>query len=231
MIRHQLRTIKLLIADDHLLIREGLQNLLFKYPEIEIKGLAENGEELVQLAEAHKPDIIFTDISMPMMNGITATRIISKEFPDTGIIALTIYDDEVNIVDMLEAGAKGYVQKNAGKLELLEAVHTVYEGENYYCKRTTARLAGLIAQRQFNPARKNNDPIFSEKDIDVIRLICKGYSNKEIAAELNLSIRTIEGRREKILEKMNVNSTASLVVYAIRKGIYIPGPIDKDNRL
>jgi DNA-binding NarL/FixJ family response regulator len=222
MIQPRFRHIKVLIADDHPLLREGLQNLLVKYPEIEFQGAAENGEELVRLAEIHQPDIIFTDIAMPVMDGIKAARIISKRFPDTGIIALTMYQDDSSIIDMLEAGAKGYLQKNTNKAELLEAIHTVYDGTNYYCKRTTVQLAGLIAKSQFKPTRNKEEPEFSEKDIEVIRLICKEFSNKQIASELNLSVRTIEGRRDKIQEKMNVTSTAGLVVYAIRKGIYTP---------
>ncbi|MGC4038372.1 MAG: response regulator transcription factor [Chitinophagaceae bacterium] len=222
MIQSQLRTIRVLIADDHLLLREGLQKLLKGFSEINIAGTAENGEELIHKTEQLEPDIIFADIQMPVMDGIAATRIIHQRFPATGVIALTMYDDDTQIIGMLEAGAKGYLQKNASKQELHDAIHSVYEGNNYYCRKTNSRLAELIAKSKFNPSRIPEVPQFSTRDLEVIRLICCEYSNKQIAAAMNLSVRTIEGRRDKIQEKMNVTSTAGLVVYAMRRGLYRP---------
>jgi DNA-binding NarL/FixJ family response regulator len=212
MIKSELKTIRVLIADDHILLREGFQNMLNRHAEIEFVGAAENGKELVEMAKDLQPEIIFTDINMPVMDGIQAARMLSGRLPDTGIIALTMYNEDHLIVQMLEAGAKGYLVKSASKQELLEAIHTVYDNNNYYCRKTTAKLAQMIGKSRFAPFRKSKEVEFSEGEKQVIRLVCKEYSNKEIAAALNLSVRTIEGKRDKIQEKMNVHSTAGMVV-------------------
>jgi len=222
MIRQDLKTIRVLIADDHILLREGFRTLLRSNPEIEIVGAAENGKELVELTRSLKPDVICTDIKMPVMDGVHATRAINREFPNIGIIALTIYDDEHLIVDMMEAGAKGYLIKNAAKIEVLEAIHNVYDGLSYYCKHTSAKLTKMIATSKFNPYKKSETLEFTERERAIIRLICQENSNKEIATILNLSIRTIEGYREKIQEKMGVRSTPGMIIYAVKKGLYIP---------
>jgi DNA-binding NarL/FixJ family response regulator len=222
MIKSHLKPIRVLIADDHALLRGGFQNLLHRYTEIEFVGEAENGRELVEMANQLKPDIVFTDINMPVMDGIQATRLIRASLPDTGIIGLTMYDEDHLIVDMLEAGARGYLVKNASRQEVIDAIHVVYEGSSYYCRNTSARLAQMIAASKFNPYRNQKSPGFSEREKEVIQLICSEYSNKEMAAKLGLSVRTIEGYREKIQEKMDVHSTAGIVVYAIQKGYYTP---------
>jgi len=219
MIQPGLRTIRILIADDHLMLREGFRNLLRRDTEIEFVGEAENGKELLGLTDQLHPDIIFTDISMPVMDGIEATRFITRKHPEIKIIALTNYDEDHLIVDMLEAGAMGYIMKTAQKKEITEAIHAVYDNRTYYCRQTSAKLTKLIALSRFNPHKKSR-PEFSEREKDVIQLICQEYSNKEIATLLNLSVRTVEGYREKIQEKMNVHSTAGMVVYAIKKGLY-----------
>lgn len=220
MIKPAYQHIRVIIADDQELIRAGFQTLLRRQPEIEFVGEAENGRELLELADRLKPDIIFMDIKMPIMDGIEATRILSGRQPETGVIALTLYDDDNLIVDMLEAGAKGYLVKNAAKQEIIDAIHTVYEAGNYYCRHTNSKLAQLIAKSKFNPHKKNKAVEFTPREKEVIDLICREFSNKEIAANMGLSVRTIEGYRERIQEKMEVRSTAGLVVYAIKKGLF-----------
>ncbi len=215
------QTIKVLIADDHAMLRLGFRNMFRKQPEIQFVGEAENGRELIKLAEQLQPDIIFADISMPVMDGIEASRKIHKQFPDIGIIALTTYDNDDLIIKMLEAGARGYLLKNASRKEVLEAIHCVYEHGTYYCRRTSERVAVLYSTGKYTHKKKEIE--FSEREKEIIRLICREYSNKTIAAELKLSIRTIEGHRGRIQSKMDVQSTAGLVIYAIEKGIYVPG--------
>lgn len=212
--------IRLLIADDHEMLREGFHTMLRKHKEIEIAGEASNGIELLELAEKLKPDVIITDIKMPKMDGIEATRILSDKYPQIGIIAFTMYEEESLIVDMLEAGAQGYLLKSASKTEILEAINAILDQKSYYCRETTSKLAQLIAKSKFNPHKKFPQQVFNKREKDIIRLICEELSNKEIATQLNLSIRTVEGYREKIQEKMQVKNTAGIVVYAIRKGIY-----------
>ncbi|MCW3116225.1 MAG: two component transcriptional regulator, LuxR family [Chitinophagaceae bacterium] len=219
---YEMTTIRILIADDHAMLREGFRNMLRRHTEIEFAGEAENGRELLRLTAELKPDIVFIDVHMPVMDGIEAARLIHKNYPDTRMIALTSFDEENLIVDMLEAGATGYLLKNAEREEILQAIYAVYENNTYYCRQTSTKLAKMIASSKFNPYKKDRTT-FSEREKEVIRFICQEFSNKEIAAALNLSIRTIEGYREKIQEKMNVHSTAGLVVYAIQKGFFKPG--------
>lgn len=211
--------IKLLIADDHEIFRDGFKLMLTKYPFIILTGEAENGSQLIELAKKDVPDVIITDIKMPVMDGIEATKKIIELYPSIGIIGLSMFDEDDLIIDMLEAGAKGYLLKNAGKQQIIEAIETVYKDEPYYCKNTSRKLTQMIASSKFNPYKKQEKVDFSEREIEIIELICKEQTNKEIADKLFLSVRTVEGHRLKILEKMSVKNTVGLVVYAIKKGI------------
>lgn len=208
--------IKLIIADDHEIFRDGFKLMLTKYPEIILVGEAVNGKELVDLAVKLKPDVIITDIKMPVMDGIDATKRIIEQFPDMGIIGLSMFDDDELIIEMLEAGAKGYLIKNAGKEQITEAIRTVYNNDPYYCKTTSHKLTNMIAKSRFNPYKKAAKAEFSEREKEIIELICRELTNKEIGDKLFLSVRTVEGHRLKILEKMNVKNTVGLVVYAIK---------------
>jgi DNA-binding NarL/FixJ family response regulator len=213
--------IRVMIADDHEVYREGFRVMLKKPAEFEVVGEAEDGLELLELAGKLQPEVIVTDIKMPKLDGVQATRRITELYPHIGIIAISMFDDDHLIVAMLEAGARGYLLKNAGKNEVFEAIKTVYRQETYYCHHTSGKLAQMIAKSRFNPHRKRPKAEFNEKEKAVIRLICQEYSNKEMAAMLYHSVRTIEGYREKIQEKMGVRNTAGIVVYAIKNGIYI----------
>ena len=212
--------INIVIADDHEIFRDGFRAMTKKFPEVNLIGEAENGRDLIELIEKTKPDVVLTDIKMPKMDGIEATRQLIKSKANVNIIALSMFDEDNLIVDMLEAGAKGYLIKNANKEEIIEAIKTVNRGKTYYCKDTSAKLLHMISNSKFNPYKKTPKPQFTERELEVIKLICDQLSNKEIAERLNLSIRTIEGYREKILEKMDVHNTAGIVVYAIKTSIY-----------
>lgn len=212
--------INILIADDHELFRDGFRVMIKKFPEINIAGEAENGEQLLELVEQLKPDVILTDIKMPKVDGIAATRLLTSRQQSANIIALSMFDEENLIIDMLEAGAKGYLLKNAHKDEIIQAIKTVHSGKTYYCNHTSTRLMEMIAKSRFFPARLKEKPSFTPRETAIIQLICEQLSNKEIAERLQLSIRTIEGHREKIQEKMDVRNTAGIVVYAIKEGIY-----------
>jgi DNA-binding NarL/FixJ family response regulator len=213
--------IRLILADDHEIFRDGFKAMLKKQPLVELVGEASNGEELVELSRRLKPDIIVTDIKMPKMDGTEATRILSKELPSTGIIALSMIDEENLIVDMLEAGAKGYLLKNAHKDEIMEAIKSVSKDQIYYCAETSGKLAQMIARsNSIHPARKPKKPEFSQKEIAVIQCLCQEMSNKQIAETLDLSIRTIEGYRGTIQEKIGAKNSAGIVIYAIRNKIY-----------
>ncbi len=211
--------IRLLIADDHEIFRDGFKLMLTKFPEIILAGEASNGKELIEMAGNLQPDVIITDIKMPVIDGIEATKKITELFPDIGIIGLSMYDDDELIVDMLEAGAKGYLIKNAGKEQITEAIKTVYNNDPYYCKTTSHKLTNMIAKSRFNPYKKAAKVEFTERELEIVEQICKEMTNKEIGDKLFLSVRTVEGHRQKILEKMNVKNTVGLVVYAIKNGL------------
>jgi DNA-binding NarL/FixJ family response regulator len=212
--------IRLVIADDHEIYRDGLKIMLRKQSDIEVIGEASNGKELVELTRKLEPDIILTDIVMPVMDGIDATRRLTQMYPAINIIALSMFDQDNLIIDMLEAGAKGYLLKNADKAEIIEAIKSIFKNVPYYCRSTSVKLARMIGQSKFNPYKKIEKPSFSEKEVKIIQYICQEFTNKEIGRELYLSDRTVEGYRVKILGKMNVKSTAGIVIYAIKNGIY-----------
>jgi len=214
------KPIRIILADDHEIFRDGFSVMLKKQDEIKLVGEAADGEELIEITQTLMPDIVLTDIQMPKMNGIEAARIIRKKFPDVYVIALSMFDDDNLIMDMLEAGAKGYLLKNAPKNEITEAIKAVYSDEMYYCKSTSDKLIQMMAQSRFNPYKDLKKPSFSEREIEIIILICQQAMSKDIAAKLFLSIRTIDGYREKIQEKMKVKNTAGIVVYAIKNGIF-----------
>ena len=212
--------IRIVLADDHEIFRDGFRVMIKKQPSVHLIGEASNGEELIKITHQLKPDVIVTDIKMPKVDGIEATKQLSNDFPYIGIIALSMFDEENLIVEMLEAGAKGYLLKNAHKDEIIEAIKEVNNNHTYYCNDTSAKLANLITKSKFRPAMKIVKPEFSEKEIAIIRYICQQLSNKEIANNLNLSIRTIEGYRDRILEKIDARNAAGIVVYAIKNNIY-----------
>ena len=213
------RTIRLLIADDHEIFRDGLALMLSKQDTLSLVGQAGDGRELLQLATDHKPDLVITDIKMPRLDGIAASKLLLKQDPALKIIALSMFDEENLIVEMLEAGAKGYLLKNADKKEILEAIFTVVEGNVYYCRDTTARLASLIVRSKFDPQKKKAAALFTEREKEIIRLICMQCTAQEIGDRLFLSKRTVEGYRTRILEKMEVKNTAGVVVFALRQGL------------
>jgi DNA-binding NarL/FixJ family response regulator len=161
---------------------------------------------------------------MPGMNGIEATRQIIARYPQVYVIALTMFDEDDLIVDMLESGARGYLLKNAHKDEVFDAVKAVHRGDTYFCKHTSAKLLQLIAKSRYNPYKNIERTVFTEREVEVINLICSEFTNKEISDQLHLSVRTIEGYRERIQEKMQVRNAAGIAVYAIKHGIFkIPG--------
>jgi two-component system, NarL family, response regulator NreC len=214
--------VKVIIADDHEIFRDGLKLVLQKQKDIIVAGEACDGRELIELVKQQLPDVVVTDVKMPNLDGVAAAKYLAQHYPSIGVIALTMFDEEDLIIDMLEAGAKGYLLKNADKTEILEAVHTVANNQPHYCRLTSQKLASMVAKSKFNLHLKKEKPEFNEREKEIIRYICDGLTNKEIGEKIFLSVRTVEGLRLKIIEKMNVKNTAGIIVYAIRENLYIP---------
>jgi DNA-binding NarL/FixJ family response regulator len=211
--------INIILADDHELIRDGFTVLINKIPDINLIAEASNGEELINLIRQHKPDVVVTDIKMPILDGIEATRRISEEFPEIGVIALSMFDETSLIMEMFEAGARGFLLKNAQKEEIVEAIKTVNRGDNYYCRETSVKMARLLAERVKKP-HKADEHELTETETVIVKLICQELSTKEIAEKLFVSTRTIDGHRINILKKTNSTNTAGIVVYAIRNKLF-----------
>lgn len=214
--------VNIILADDHEIFREGFISLIKNQPWITLIAEAPNGKILVELTQKLSPDLIFIDIKMPVMDGVQAARLISKKFPQVGIIALTMFNDDNLIIDMIEAGAKGFLLKNAQKKEVIDAIVTVQNNQTYYCTDIASRLIKLIARNRFDPKRSFQKLDMSEKEKEIICLICQEFSNKEISNQLHMSVRTVEGYRKRILYKTKARNIAGIVTFAIKHNIYVP---------
>ncbi|MBI2284237.1 MAG: response regulator transcription factor [Bacteroidetes bacterium] len=211
------RSIRVMIADDHHLFRKGLRGLLEQIRNVEVVGEADNGQELILRTMETSPDIILTDIDMPLMDGITAAREITRRKPGTGIIVLTAFNKEEPILRTLEAGALGYVLKSADNEEIAEAISTVLQHKPYFCREVTEKLTEIVSRNYQLPP--DADLCFSEREKEIIRLICREFTSKEIAYSLKLSKRTVEGHRTRIMDKVGAKSIAGIITYAFRSGI------------
>jgi two-component system response regulator NreC len=211
--------ISLVIADDHEIFRDGLTLMLSKQEMVRLVGQAGDGQELIRVVDETRPDMVLTDIKMPRLDGIAATKFLLQRYQGLKIIALSMFGEEDLIVEMLEAGARGYLLKNADKREIMEGILTVNEGNIFYCKLTTAHLASLIVRSKFDAQRKPPGELFTERERDIIRLICRQHTAQEIGDLLFLSKRTVEGYRTRILEKMDVKNTAGVVIFALKHNI------------
>lgn len=214
------KKIRVVIADDHEIFRDGLRDLLQNNPNTEFVGEASNGKELVALATLHKPDIALADLRMPIMGGVEAINILTQLPSPVKCIALSNFEYEQIIVESLEAGAMGYISKSAEREEIIEAIQTVYDGYYYYCKRTTARMMKLISTSKYNPQKNEAFPALKTREKEIIRLICQQKTSEEIGKLLFLSKKAIEKERLAILAKIGEKTSIGMVIYAIKNGIY-----------
>ena len=212
--------IKVLIADDHKIIRVGLRGLIELSKDIEVVAEAENGTEVIALIKKVKVDVILMDIDMGHTSGIETTQQLKKEHPEINVLGLTMHEEQEYIVEMLGAGASGYLLKNTGMDELLTAVRTAAKGDSYFSHQVSTTLLQAITQKKNFPAFKgtHNGPL-TEREIEVLQLIAREFSNGEIAEKLFISIRTVDTHRRNLLEKLQVKNTAGLVKYAMEKGL------------
>lgn len=219
--------ITVVIADDQDVYLEGLAGLLNREPAFELVGQAADGKQLLQLVESLKPDVVLTDLKMPVMDGVQAIREIKASGAPAQCIVLSVFDSDQLIIEALEAGAMGYIVKNAAKGEIVEAVHTVYRQRPYYCSTTTMALALKISGSSHNPyPRILPEPVFDEREIKIINGLCRELTSGQIARELFLSKKVVDVARSRILQKLDVKTTIGIVLYAIRHGIYREGHED-----
>lgn len=210
--------IRVLLADDHKIVRDGLRTLLEKHPEIKVAAEAEDGRSAVQLAKKLLPQIVIIDIAMPDLNGIEATRQILAENPDIKVIALSMHSDRRFVSEMLKAGAQAYLLKDCAFEELITAIRTVMSNKTYL----SPGIAGIVIESFVKHSAKSESSVFSvlsDREREVLQLMAEGSSTKEIASYLNVSIKTVETHRVNIMTKLDIHSVAELTKYAIREGL------------
>lgn len=208
--------IRVLLVDDHAILREGLRSFLSLQPDIEVVGEAGDGLTALEQARLLQPDVVLMDITMPAMDGLEATRRLREESPNSRVLILTQHDDREYVFPLLEAGAAGYVPKKAGGAELLAAIRGVYE-EGAFLSPSIARL--VVERYVQRPSEGEERPHLTERETEVLRLLAEGKTNKEIAAILCLSVKTVMVHRANIMEKLGLHSRTELVKYAIRQGL------------
>jgi DNA-binding NarL/FixJ family response regulator len=220
-----MRKTRLLIADDHGVVREGIRLVLKSSPDYRIVAEAEDGEQAVALARELHPDVVIMDISMPKLNGIEATSIIKKENPAIRIIILTVHEDEEYVYQILRAGASGYVLKSAGKKEIFAAIKSAVSGGRFFSPGVSEMIVdGFVRRSNEQEARVGQVPARSRsqltrRETEVLRYIAQGLTNRKIAQTLYLSIRTVNTHRTNLMQKLDIHDTAGLVRHAIESGL------------
>lgn len=209
--------IRVLLAEDHVIVREGTRELVQHEPDMEVVGEAGDGEEAIQLATKLRPDVVIIDIAMPKLNGIEATKQIKELYPATAVLVLTAYDDDQYIFALLEAGAAGYLLKNVRGRELIDAIRAVYAGESVLHPAITRKVIESFLPAGKPAERRIAEPL-SEREMEVVKLAGRGMSNKDIAEELSLSVRTVQAHLGNIFNKLGVGSRTEAVLYALKKG-------------
>jgi DNA-binding NarL/FixJ family response regulator len=208
--------IQVLLADDHTVVRQGLRALLEAQPDIVVVAEAENGRQAVQLARKHSPKVVVMDIAMPNLNGLEATRQIVREIPGTRLLVLSSYNDDEYVSQMVKAGARGYLLKQTAATDLIKAVREVSLGNPFFSPAISRQLVDNN-RAGAGDGKKNID--LTSREMEVLQLIAEGKANKQIAAELDISIKTVEKHRQQVMNKLNIHEIAGLTRYAISKGI------------
>ena len=214
-----MKKIKVLIVDDHTLVRDGIRALLELVADIEVVGEATNGKEALEKIEQLAPDVVLMDLAMPIMGGLEATRRIRKQYPVTKVLALTQYDDSDYVIPVIEAGARGFVTKMAAFSELASAIQAVYKGDSYLSP--SAATALVQEYQQKIPAEGEKDPYqqLTDREREVLKLVVEGHTAREIADILVVSPKTVEWYKTSLMAKINIHNKTDLIKFAIRKGI------------
>jgi DNA-binding NarL/FixJ family response regulator len=211
---------KIILVDDHKLVRDGIKSLLKSEKEIQIIGEVSGGRELIELVQDKMPDIVITDISMPDMNGIELTRYLSENYPSIHVLILSMHLDENYIIDCVKLGARGYLPKDINPQELIKAIHLIHAGGTYF----SHEISKIGFNSYIEKARQSDKKAallehLTEREIEIIQLVAEGLMNKEISDQLNISIRTVDNHKSNILRKLNLKSSIDIVKYAIKNEI------------
>jgi two-component system response regulator NreC len=214
-----MKKIKVLIVDDHTLVRAGIRSLLTLVSDIEVVGEASDGKEALIKVKQLMPDVVLMDLAMPVMGGLEATRRLHKEFPGIKVLALTQYDDSEYVIPIIEAGARGFVTKMSAFSELAAAIQAAYRGDSYLS--STAATALVEEYQQKLPTEGEQDPYqkLTDREREVLKLVAEGHTNREIAEILVVSPKTVEWYKSSLMNKLNIHSRTDLIKYAIRKRI------------
>ncbi len=211
--------IRVLVCDDHTILREGIRLLLNSQPDMEVVAEAVDGRDAIEQARMCTPDVILMDIAMPLLNGLEATKQIRRANPIARVLVLTMYESDEYVAQMLEAGAAGYVLKKVAGSELVYAIRAVYQGEAFLYPSITKRLVEDYLRRVEQGQERDSFDGLTDREREVLQLIAEGHTNKEIADLLNLSVRTVQNHRAHIMEKLGMHDRGELIKYAIQKGI------------
>ena len=214
-----MKKIRILIADDHGIVRKGLRLQLEQNTDFEVVGEATEGREAVRMAEELLPDVVIMDIAMPTLNGIQATTQLVKKNPQIGVIILSMYSDETYLMRTLAAGAKGYLLKDSADVDLHRAVEVVAQGKPFFSPAIAGTLLEDYMRQLQQRGLQDSYDLLTEREKEILQLLAEGKSNKDVAGILNLSTNTVETHRTRIMQKLDLHSTADIVLYAVRKGI------------
>ncbi len=214
-----MRKIRIVLADDHKLMRSGLRVLLEQQTDLTVVGEASDGREAVALVASQKPDVLVMDIGMPSLNGIEAAAQIMQSHPEISIVMLSMHSDESYVLRALRAGAKGYLLKDSAEADLIRAVHSVAEGKSFFSPAVSKVLLDDYVRKLKRSGTDDPYDLLTPREREVLQLVAEGKSNKDIAQLLNLSVYTVETHRSNIMEKLNLHGVPELILYAVRKGI------------
>jgi DNA-binding NarL/FixJ family response regulator len=211
--------IRILLADDHTVVRDGLRALLERQPDMTVVAEAADGRDSVRLAEEQSPDVVVMDIAMPNMNGIEATRRILALNPATAVVILSMHQDESYVLRSLKAGARGYLLKDSLRSEVIDAIRSVSQGRSYFTRKVSLILQEDYVRELERRGLDDSYDLLTDREREVLQLVAEGRTNKEVAAMLNVSLTTVETHRTHILQKLDLHSVPELILYAVRKGI------------
>ena len=211
--------VRILLADDHTIVRQGLRKVLEESDDCEVVAEAGDGREAVRQAEQLKPDVAIVDITMPLLNGIEATRQILKRSPSTRVLVLTMHSDEAYVNQILQAGATGYLLKDSADVDLMKAVEAVSRGKSFFSPQIARLMPDEVLRRPGERGISDRYELLSDREREIFQLIAEGNANKEIAALLSISPSTVETHRARIMEKLDLHSAAEIVLYAVRRGV------------